>query len=294
MNFIRQSKLIGAVIGLSLVAGAWSSVGDPPHAWLASDLIGMKVVSQEGESLGKIADVVVHPGGETSYAVLAFGGWLGMGDKLFAMPWTVLRAVEPDTAKEDSERSLVLPLDKERLKLAPGFDKKSWPITANANWTKDIDAFYLGSTNPNSRNPAEAVLRASVITWRATELRGANVQAADGKKLGDIKELVIDTNGRVSYVALSVGGFLGLGDRLVAVPWDSLMFSLGGDTGDEKRISLASTKEQLGKAPQFNGDEEHRTEMCTPAWITHVHKYFSCPPYWEKADTTVGLLGSGI
>jgi sporulation protein YlmC with PRC-barrel domain len=265
MNYIRQSKWMGALIGLTLVAGAWSSVADPPRAWLASDLIGMKVMSQTGESVGEIDDIVVHPGGETSYAVLSFGGWLGMGDKLFAMPWTVLKAIVPDTMKKDSKLSLILPLDKERLKLAPGFDKKSWPITANANWTKDIDAFYLGSTNPNSTKPAGDARRTSVITWRATDLKGANVETTDGKKLGDIKELVIDTNGRVSYVALSVGGFLGIGDRLVAVPWDSLRFSLAGDKGDEKLITLAATEAQLNKAPQFNGDKEHKAEMCTPA-----------------------------
>jgi sporulation protein YlmC with PRC-barrel domain len=293
MKNIRQLKVTGALVGLSLVAGAWSSVGDPPHVWLTSEVIGMKVVSQDGESLGKIEDLVVHPGGETSYAVLSFGGWLGMGDKLFAMPWSVLRTVELDTAKKDSERSLVLPLDKERLKLAPGFDKKNWPVVANASWTKDIDAFYVGSTNPDSRRPIEAASRTLVITWKATDLRGANVETPAGKKLGDIKELAIDTNGRVSYAALSVGGFLGMNDRLVAVPWDALKFSLAGDKGDEKLITLATTKEQLEQAPQFKEGKEHRAEMCAPRWVNRVHDYFSCPPYWKNEDAPASPQGSG-
>src|SRR6185295_11118934 len=155
-------------VGLSLLASTGSNVKGAPCVWLTDEVIGMKVNSQQGDNLGKIEDVVVHPGGEASYAVLSFGGWLGMGDELFAMPWTVLRTVEADTAKKDSARSIVLPLDKERLKTAPGFDKKSWPVMANPDWTKDVDAFYLGDANPNLKKPVEAGARTSVITWRTT------------------------------------------------------------------------------------------------------------------------------
>src|SRR4030095_12448673 len=106
MKQLKTLQVTGTLVGLSLLAGAWSSLKGAPAVWLDSELSGMKVVSQQGDSRGKIEDVVVHPGGEPSYAVLSFGGWLGMGDKLFAMPWTVLRAVEPDTANKDSARSL--------------------------------------------------------------------------------------------------------------------------------------------------------------------------------------------
>jgi sporulation protein YlmC with PRC-barrel domain len=270
-----------------VVAGAWSGLEGPPRVWLAGELIGMKVASQQGDSLGKIEDVVVHPGGDTSYAVLSFGGWLGMGDKLFAMPWTVLRSVERDTAKEDSERSLVLPLTKEQLKTAPGFDKKSWPIMANADWTTDIDAFYQGSANPNTRKPIAASARTSVITWKVSDLKGTKVETPTGDELGAIKSVAIDTNGRVSYVALSVG------DRLVAVPWDSFKFSLAGKKGDEKLITLASNKALLEKAPLFLEGKEHNAEMCDPKFITRVHEHFSCPPYWNASEAAVGATGTG-
>lgn len=279
---MKQLKLLNvtsALVGLSLFAGAWTSLKSTPSIWLSSELVGMKVISQQGDSLGKIEDVIVHPGGEASYAVLSFGGTLGMGEKLFAMPWSVLRTVEADTAKKDSARSLVLPLDKERLKLAPGFDKKSWPMTANADWTKDVDTFYLGDANPNVKKPLEAGARTSVITWRVTELKGANVETPTGTKLGDIKELAIDSNGRVSYAALSVGGFLGIGDKLVAVPWDALKFSLGGDKGDKRMITLAATKKQLEDAPEFKSGKEHSAEMCDPKWIGRVYEYFSVPTF---------------
>src|SRR5690242_21020435 len=69
-----------------------------PCVCFASDIVGMKVLSTSGEDLGKIEDVVVNPGGEVSYAVLAFGGFLGMGDKLFAVPWNVLQVKDKDKA----------------------------------------------------------------------------------------------------------------------------------------------------------------------------------------------------
>lgn len=279
LNMKLLPHMTGALIGFSLLAGASSSLEESRCVWLAGDLIGMKVVSQQGDSLGKIEDVVVHPGGATSYAVLSFEGKLALEDKLFAMPWTVLRAVEPDTAKKGSTRSLVLPLDKGRLKTAPGFDKKHWPSMANPDWTKDVDAFYTGDGNPNMKKPVDASARSSVITWRATELKGTDVKTPTGEKLGDIKEIAIDTNGRVSYVAVSVGGFLGIGDRVVAVPWDALTFSLGGGKGDTKMITLASTKKQLEQAPQFKEGKENGVEMCDPKWITRVYEYFSCPEY---------------
>ncbi|MCE9595319.1 MAG: PRC-barrel domain-containing protein [Planctomycetes bacterium] len=282
---MKLLSMTGALAGLSLLAGASSGPKGGPCGWLASDLIGMKVISQQGDSLGKVEDVVVHPGGEASYAVLSFGGTLGMGDKLFAMPWSVLRTIEPDTAKKDSTRSLVLPLEKDRLKTAPGFDKKNWPIMANADWTKDVDAFYIGGANPNAKKPVEASTRTSVITWRVSELKGANVETPTGDKLGDLGEVAIDTNGRVCFVTLSVGGFLGMGEKHVAIPWDALKFSVGGDKGDKRMISLPVTKKQLEEAPEYTKNKDGDKEMCDPKWIGRVYEYYSVPMYWSSMDS---------
>jgi len=301
MRLTKTLQLTGALVGMSLLAAAWSQAKAPPVVWLASDLIGMKVVTQKGESVGKIEDVVVHPGGEPSYAVLSMGGWLGMGDKLFAMPWSVLRSVEPNTAKKETAEptkkdwSLVLPLEKERLKNAPGFEKKDWPSMANPDWTKDIDTFYAGDLNPNTKKPVDAAMRNALISWRTTELKGTDVKTPTGEKLGDLKEVAIDCNGRVSFVVLSVGGFLGMGDRLVAVPWDALTFPTAGGKGDKadmRLITLASTKKQLEGAPQFREGKDNSVEMCDPKWIGHLYEYYSCPTYWSTPAVGSGALGS--
>jgi len=285
-------RFAGAIVGLSAVLGATQQDKGPLSVSLSRDLVGMHVESARGEDLGEIHDIVVHPGGATSYAVLSFGGWMGIGDKLFAMPWTVLKRVEGDAKQRSGEHKLVLPIEKSRLKSAPGFDKSHWPSMANADWTHDIDAFYKDAANPNTAKPVEAAARNSVISWRLSELQGIEVTTPDGKDLGDIKGLAIDSDGRVNYAVLSVGGFLGIGDRLVAVPWDAMKFSLAGDDGSKKLVSLATTKEQLAKAPEFKDGKGDREAMCDMAWITRVHDHFSCPPYWKSEATPIGTGSS--
>lgn len=91
----------------------------------ASKIIGTKVKNPKGENLGDIKDLVIDPeNGQVVYGVVSFGGVLGMGDKLFAIPWDAI-------SWNRDNKYYVLDLDKETLKKAPGFDKKHWPDTSN-------------------------------------------------------------------------------------------------------------------------------------------------------------------
>jgi len=275
-------QLAGAIVGLSAVLGASQQGQGPLSVCLSNDLIGKNVESTRGEELGEIKDIVVHPGSATSYAVVSFGGWMGVGDKLFAMPWSTLKHVDVDPGKGDGEQKLVLPIEKDRLKSAPGFDSSRWPSMANAEWSRDVDTFYKDSAQSKSVAPVEAGARKSLLTWRLSELEGTEVRTPDGDDLGEIQGLAIDSNGRVNYAVLSVGGFLGMGERLVPVPWDALKLSMAGDDGDEKVITLSATKDQLAKAPEFKDGEDSRAAMCDPAWIARVHEHFSSPLYWKR------------
>jgi sporulation protein YlmC with PRC-barrel domain len=64
---------------------------------------------------------------------------------------------------------------------------------------------------------------------RASRIIGTDVRNAQGEKIGDIKDLVLDAQGRATVAIVSTGGFLGIGDRLHAVPWDSLQRFIGDD-----------------------------------------------------------------
>jgi sporulation protein YlmC with PRC-barrel domain len=103
----------------------------------ASKIIGEAVVNRQSEDLGKIHELVIDAkDGRVAYAVLSFGGFMGMGNKLFALPWKAL-----DFAT--NENKLVLNVDKEKLKAAPGFDKDAkWPDFADRTWGSTIYKYY--------------------------------------------------------------------------------------------------------------------------------------------------------
>ena len=109
-----------------------------PRVLSAGSIVGSKVVNTEGEQLGNIKDLVVDlDDAQIAYAVLAFGGLLGLGDKLFAIP---LEALSFDTETQQ----VVLDVDREVLKNALGFDKAKWPDDAQyeAGWLRDIYEYY--------------------------------------------------------------------------------------------------------------------------------------------------------
>ncbi len=103
----------------------------------ASKIIGESVINKQNESLGKIHELVIDAKeGRVAYAVLSFGGFMGMGNKLFAMPW---QAFEFAT----TENKLVLNVDKEKLQNAPGFDQDAkWPDFADRTWGTTIYGYY--------------------------------------------------------------------------------------------------------------------------------------------------------
>lgn len=109
---------------------------DTSKVMAATTLVGNSVRNPEGEDLGRIEDFVIDlEEGVIAYAVLSFGGFLGMGDKLFAVPWSAL-SLDPD------EKQFILDVDRDTLKQAPGFDKDNWPDMADRRWGAQIHRYY--------------------------------------------------------------------------------------------------------------------------------------------------------
>jgi len=102
----------------------------------ASTLSGDTVRNAAGDDLGSVKEIMVDiPSGRVAYAVLSFGGFLGMGDKLFAVPWSAL------TVNED-EKCLILDINKRTLETAPGFDKDNWPDMGDIEWSSRVFQHY--------------------------------------------------------------------------------------------------------------------------------------------------------
>lgn len=122
--------------------------GPGPHLMGADTLIGDDVCNVDGDDLGSIKEIMLNMNnGQVEYAVLSFGGFLGMGEKLFAVPW---KALNLDTANKRFE----LDVSKDRLKNAPGFDKDDWPDMADPSWISEINSYYgVGSSESSQTRP---------------------------------------------------------------------------------------------------------------------------------------------
>jgi sporulation protein YlmC with PRC-barrel domain len=134
---MHKLKSGGPEAGQTGVRRRGSRVGGPgPAVMGTSTLLGDDVYNHKGKYLGHIREIMVTmDSGRVAYAVLSFGGFLGMNKKLFAVPWDAL-TVDPENA------CFVLNVDQDRLLDAPGFDQSSWPNMADQAWEWEIHAYY--------------------------------------------------------------------------------------------------------------------------------------------------------
>jgi sporulation protein YlmC with PRC-barrel domain len=110
--------------------------GPGPRLMGADTLMGNDVYNLQGEDLGDVKEIMLNVyDGKISYAVLSFGGFLSLGEKLFAVPWEALTL---DTVN----KRFTLDVHKDRLESAPGFDKDNWPNMSDQTWADSIRSYY--------------------------------------------------------------------------------------------------------------------------------------------------------
>jgi sporulation protein YlmC with PRC-barrel domain len=248
----------------------------------ATDLTGKKVTNDMNEDLGKIEDIVVDANsGRILYGVLSFGGVLGMGDKLFAIPWQALPL-------STDHKMFVLNVDKDRLKNATSFDKKQWPNFADEQFSTTTYKYYNQTPYWNLHNAAaqpvsgnESRLALShrdrwnqrTTAWqKASDLCGKDVRNNQNEDLGELSDLAIDPqSGRVLYGILSSRG------KLFAVPWPALSLS-----PDFKQFVLNVSKDQLKDSVSFGKD--NWPNMADQRWSSETHAYYNVAPYWADVQ----------
>ena len=273
----------------------------------SDDLIGKKVVNQSNEDLGKIEDIVVDAGtGRVLYGVLSFGGFLGLGDKWFAVPMDSLQL-------SGDEKTFILNVDKDRLKNAEGFDKHHWPNFTDEQWATKTYKYYdrqpywaanqpgVSHVNsPSSPTPGGTVSGGTITNaspsnntvsggtisnsayrerwnqrvsvWaKASDLSGKDVRNSSNEDLGHISDLVIDADGsRILYGILSFRG------KMFAVPWTALTLS-----SDGKYLLLNVSKDQLKDSMGFTKD--NWPNFTDSQWNANTYDYYRQPRYWEGA-----------
>src|SRR4029077_11693926 len=138
MNMSYEERDTFGMYKVHKAAGLASDVrrGPSPEIMGAETLIGNDVFNHKDEDLGDIKEIMLDMrSGKVGYAVLSFGGFLGMGEKLFAVPWNALTL-------DTKNKRFVLNVEKDRLKGAPGFDKNHWPDMADQSWAREIHSYY--------------------------------------------------------------------------------------------------------------------------------------------------------
>ena len=114
----------------------------PVRRLTATSIIGDAVENPKGESLGEINNLMINVRtGKVEYAVIEFGGFLGVGQKLFAIPFEELRV-------DEEKEIFVLNRDKDYLKESPGFDPNHWPDTNDHDYFDNVNTYYQYPVTP--------------------------------------------------------------------------------------------------------------------------------------------------
>lgn len=233
-----------------------------------SELMGLNVQNQQGESIGEIHDIVINPAnGRAAYVALSVGGVAGIGDSLFAVPFDAFHFTADDNderaVQADGDLSNVvarLNVSKDALNERQGFNQDAWPNFADANWRMTNDQAYE-SVRQRDRAASDDELAGNLV--RLSDVIGLNVENAADENVGEVNDVVVDSStGHVRYVALSVGGFLGMGDKLFAIPLKA--FSMTKDDDGEIDATLPVTKESFDNIAGF--DQDHWPSFSDQSW----------------------------
>lgn len=222
----------------------------------ASYLIGSNIQNPSGENLGEINDIVIETrDGKLRYVAVTYGGFLGIGNDMHAVPFEALR-FRP-ASDDASETVIVLNVTQKQLEGAKGFNENNWPSFADEEFTREVDKRYGVD---RSRDETEGGIYTGTdrrdtwaSTYRASKLTGMNIQNSSNENVGEIYDIVVNAlDAKVRYFAVTYGGFLGIGNDLHAVPFEAFHFRANPNDPSEMIIVLDVTQEQLKDAEGFN------------------------------------------
>ena len=134
---------------------------------------------------------------------------------------------------------------------SPAFAQSS--ATSPSSSTPPVSATPAPGSNAGSASMDKGAFLQdqSSSDWRASKLIGTNVYGPDNAKIGDVSEVLLDNSGATHAVVIGVGGFLGVGQKDVAVPFNALTVTPTAAGDKIEKITVKYTKADLEKAPSF-------------------------------------------
>ncbi|PVA11329.1 photosystem reaction center subunit H [Pelagivirga sediminicola] len=232
---------------------------------------------QEWDDIGEINDIIVTKDGQVSAVILGVGGFLGMGERDVSVSMDDITVVREEGDSDD--RFLVVSTSKEALEAAPAYERADADMdadvanddVANDDAAATDDAAVVKDeaaadgtmaaqegqrqmlTRPAVEREGYAEADMEMVSQMTSEdLEGTTVYGANDESVGEIESLIVGDDGKVSEIVINVGGFLGLGEKPVAVTFDELQI-LREEGGDDYRIYIDSTEQALEAQPEFEG-----------------------------------------
>jgi len=228
----------------------------------ASELIGMSVHNPQGQDLGSINDLMIDVNNQrVRYAILGFGGFMGMGEKLFAYPVDALQT---------SGNRLLLDVPQERLEQAPGFERNRWPDWIDTSYRDRVDRHF-------SQGGSGAENLPNVRLVRASELMDMDVKDPQGRDAGEIEDLVVNLGtGEVRYAVLDFDSSWGVEDKLLPLPLNTMRMP----TGNSDDAVLQVPRERLSTASGF--DENQWPELNNAQYRERVDRDLERYAEWTQ------------
>jgi sporulation protein YlmC with PRC-barrel domain len=273
---------------------AMSKENMQPAAVRASILRGTEVTNRDGDALGEIEDIVISAGsGKVRYMALSSGGFIDIGDDLFAVPFKAFKVMGV------KHNQVFLPVSKSQLSRAEGFPEDKWPDQATFALHRDDrprDRGYeqAGEVRTQREQEQKADKQKSdkqkkkeseqADQWiKLTAVLGETAHNRAGEDLGTVDDLVIATDSGYAHVAvIKIGTVAGMGGNLVAVPMtrsyrhkDTLRFKL---TKEELRQARLVTYDALDK-------QKH------DQWVKQVYARFDEQVPEHASEEDEGMLG---
>jgi sporulation protein YlmC with PRC-barrel domain len=225
-------------------------------------LIGRNVQNAQNETIGEIKSVYIGPDGKVDSLIVRVGGFLGVGEREVRLAWSDLKI-------SDNSEKVVLDITKDELKAKPEYiysnagwrgqvfsDKGPWTAGDPNRVVRDRAASERMSANRNAASTTSTADFNANGEISGNAFIGANVRNRNNETVGKVEDVYIDDRGTIKTVVVSVGGFLGIGTKDVAVQWGDIVHSRDG-----KSLVLTTnwTKDSLKAMPEYKY-ERRQTE----------------------------------
>ncbi|HYD94869.1 MAG TPA: PRC-barrel domain-containing protein [Noviherbaspirillum sp.] len=162
----------------------------------------------------------------------------------------------------------------------------AWALVASFTVFHSIHAGAQPAPATSAAAAAPAASQQQLRLYRGSQIIGSNVRDASGRKIGQIKDLILDARrGEIAYAALSFGGVTSTGNKFHPVPWTALE---PGDDGSH--YILRADRETISQAPGF--DKRQWPDLADQAWHAEVERYWGRMVGRGTADTN--RLSSGV